>query len=87
MIRATAALLALAVAAPVAALALGLPCVLDADALWHLPHWPRPAAPCVLTPHPAEAARLLGLATAAVQADRYGAAQALALPESMLTTV
>jgi ADP-dependent NAD(P)H-hydrate dehydratase / NAD(P)H-hydrate epimerase len=60
------------------ALALGLPCVLDADALWHLPTWPRPAAPCVLTPHPAEAARLLGLSTASVQADRYAAAQLLA---------
>ncbi len=31
----------------------------------------------VLTPHPGEAARLLGLDTAQVQADRYGAARAL----------
>ncbi|MDA8456375.1 NAD(P)H-hydrate dehydratase [Acidovorax sp. GBBC 3334] len=36
------------------------------------------ANPTVLTPHPLEAARLLGKDTAAVQADRLGAAQALA---------
>lgn len=35
-------------------------------------------APTVLTPHPLEAARLLGSTTAAVQADRLGAATALA---------
>lgn len=34
--------------------------------------------PTVLTPHPLEAARLLGLTTAQVQADRLGAAQKLA---------
>ncbi|MFN3436992.1 MAG: NAD(P)H-hydrate dehydratase [Acidovorax sp.] len=34
--------------------------------------------PTVLTPHPLEAARLLGLTTAEVQADRLGAAQQLA---------
>lgn len=34
--------------------------------------------PTVLTPHPLEAARLLGSDTAAVQADRLGAARALA---------
>lgn len=34
--------------------------------------------PTVLTPHPLEAARLLGLETSAVQADRLGAASALA---------
>ncbi len=34
--------------------------------------------PTVITPHPAEAGRLLGVATAAVQVDRLGAAQALA---------
>lgn len=33
--------------------------------------------PTVLTPHPLEAARLLGIETAAVQADRIGAARAL----------
>jgi len=35
-------------------------------------------APTLLTPHPAEAARLLGLSTPDVQCDRLGAAQALA---------
>ncbi|MCG5073744.1 NAD(P)H-hydrate dehydratase [Paraburkholderia tagetis] len=35
-------------------------------------------APCVLTPHPLEAARLLGMDTAAVQRDRLAAARALA---------
>ncbi|WP_313117202.1 ADP-dependent NAD(P)H-hydrate dehydratase, partial [Stenotrophomonas indicatrix] len=32
----------------------------------------------ILTPHPGEAARLLETTTAAVQADRYASAQALA---------
>ena len=36
------------------------------------------AAPTLITPHPAEAARLLGLTTAEVQADRIRAATALA---------
>ena len=35
--------------------------------------------PTVLTPHPLEAARLLGLSTAEVQADRLGAAHQLAI--------
>ncbi|MEX3689292.1 NAD(P)H-hydrate dehydratase [Paraburkholderia sp. BR14312] len=35
-------------------------------------------APCVLTPHPLEAARLLGCDTAAVQRDRLAAARTLA---------
>ncbi|WP_339486891.1 NAD(P)H-hydrate dehydratase [Pseudomonas sp. EL_65y_Pfl2_R95] len=35
-------------------------------------------ANCVITPHPGEAARLLGLSTAQVQADRPAAARALA---------
>lgn len=35
-------------------------------------------APCVLTPHPLEAARLLGMDTATVQRDRLAAARALA---------
>jgi hydroxyethylthiazole kinase-like uncharacterized protein yjeF len=38
----------------------------------------RRRAPTVLTPHPLEAARLLGLKTGAVQADRLHAARALA---------
>ncbi len=63
--------------------------VLDADALnaiaadWALERAladraHRPLCTTVLTPHPLEAARLLGRDTAAVQADRLGAARALA---------
>jgi hydroxyethylthiazole kinase-like uncharacterized protein yjeF len=61
------------------------PLVLDADALNVIAADPALAtavaarhSPTVATPHPAEAARLLGVTTAAVQADRLGAAQALA---------
>ncbi|KDC72492.1 NAD(P)H-hydrate dehydratase [Bordetella bronchiseptica] len=56
--------------------------VLDADGLNLLaagavqPRWGD--APVVLTPHPAEAGRLLGLSTEAVQADRPAAARTLA---------
>lgn len=61
------------------ALDAGLPTVLDADGLNLLAanRHTLPAA-CVLTPHPAEAARLLAVDTAAVQADRFGSARALA---------
>jgi NAD(P)H-hydrate epimerase len=64
------------------ALSAGLPTVIDADALngladgeaqdllHHSSKW-------VLTPHPGEAARLLGLDTAVVSADRFAAVQAL----------
>lgn len=62
-----------------------LPLLLDADALNLLAahpvlaaHCTRRSAPTLLTPHPTEAARLLGEDTAAVQADRIAAAQALA---------
>jgi hydroxyethylthiazole kinase-like uncharacterized protein yjeF len=54
--------------------------VLDADALNVLAPWRRPlaaAAPLVLTPHPGEAARLLGRSTAAVQDDRHAALREL----------
>lgn len=61
------------------ALAVNKPCVLDADALNLLARHPRRfSAPTVLTPHPAEAARLLASDTASVQANRYAAAQAIA---------
>jgi hydroxyethylthiazole kinase-like uncharacterized protein yjeF len=63
-----------------AALACSLPLVLDADALNLVAADPAlaerirlRAASTLLTPHPGEAARLLGLATAAVQADRPAA--------------
>ncbi|GIX39312.1 MAG: hypothetical protein KatS3mg128_0361 [Silanimonas sp.] len=61
-----------------AALASGRPLVLDADALNRLAAAPRPLPGAVLTPHPGEAARLLGTEPAAVQRDRLGAAAALA---------
>ena len=54
------------------------PLVLDADALtllaerpWHREDW-------ILTPHPGEAARLLGTDAAAIQRDRLGSARAIA---------
>jgi hydroxyethylthiazole kinase-like uncharacterized protein yjeF len=68
-----------------AALASDLPCVLDADALNLISENPelrhacaRRTADTLLTPHPAEAARLLALTTADVQADRVKAARILA---------
>jgi hydroxyethylthiazole kinase-like uncharacterized protein yjeF len=60
------------------AIAAGKPLVLDADALNLLAEAPRALPLATLTPHPGEAARLLGIATAAVQADRFAAAEALA---------
>ncbi len=78
-------------AAPIAtalvarAIAERVPLVLDADALNAIAGDPALAAatakrdaPTIATPHPAEAARLLGVTTDAVQADRLAAAQALA---------
>ncbi|WP_455230144.1 NAD(P)H-hydrate dehydratase [Geopseudomonas aromaticivorans] len=60
--------------------ALGKPQVWDADALNLLAAGQLTAPACnwLVTPHPGEAARLLGTTTAAVQADRPAAAQALA---------
>ncbi|MFP5358481.1 MAG: NAD(P)H-hydrate dehydratase [Gammaproteobacteria bacterium] len=53
------------------------PRVLDADALNALAVDPQPCPGAVLTPHPGEAARLLGSTTQAIQQDRYAAAAAL----------
>jgi NAD(P)H-hydrate epimerase len=62
------------------ALASGRRLVLDADALILLATQPAPLPPgTVLTPHPGEAARLLGCEPNAVQADRYTAAERLAV--------
>ena len=55
----------------------GLPLVVDADALNLLAEAPRHRADWVLTPHPGEAARLLGVGAAAIHADRFAAAAAL----------
>jgi NAD(P)H-hydrate epimerase len=62
------------------ALAAGKPLVVDADALNLLAarKTGRALPDAVLTPHPAEAGRLLGKDTAGVQADRFGAARDLA---------
>lgn len=58
------------------------PMVLDADALTafagDLGALKEAPAPRVLTPHPGEAGRLLGVASAEVQSDRFGAAAELA---------
>lgn len=51
-----------------------LPMVVDADALNLLAQQPRYRDNWVLTPHPGEAARLLGVTTAEIQADRLAAA-------------
>lgn len=62
-----------------AALAASRPLVVDADALTMLAADPRPLpSGSVITPHPGEAARLLGIVPDAVQADRFACAQALA---------
>lgn len=62
----------------------GLPMVLDADALNILAEGRVVSAagyqqhgPWLLTPHPAEAARLLGITTAEVQADRFAEVRAI----------
>ncbi|MBS0192856.1 MAG: NAD(P)H-hydrate dehydratase [Proteobacteria bacterium] len=60
------------------ALTSGKPLVLDADALNRIAAAPRALPDAVLTPHPGEAGRLLGIATAQVQADRFTAAERLA---------
>jgi NAD(P)H-hydrate epimerase len=53
--------------------------VLDADGLNLLASEPRKfTAPTVLTPHPGEAARLLGASTAEIEKDRFAAARELA---------
>jgi len=53
-----------------------IPVVLDADALWHIAGFmdllKRFETPLILTPHPGEMARLLGVSVRDVQADRIG---------------
>ncbi len=58
------------------ALACEKPLVLDADALYFLEH--APPCPAVLTPHPGEAAHLLGCSSLDVQKDRFSAAASMA---------
>jgi hydroxyethylthiazole kinase-like uncharacterized protein yjeF len=52
--------------------------VIDADALNLLAREPWERADWILTPHPGEAGRLLGVDTGSVQLDRYGCAKAVA---------
>jgi NAD(P)H-hydrate epimerase len=59
------------------ALAVGKPMVVDADALNLLALGPQARDNWVLTPHPGEAARMLGVTTDIIQRDRLGAAAAL----------
>ena len=61
-----------------AALDSGKPLLVDADALNLLAAAPRSLPQAILTPHPGEAARLLGVDTAGIQRDRFAAAHALA---------
>ncbi|HEX7817012.1 NAD(P)H-hydrate dehydratase [Dyella sp.] len=57
----------------------GKPFVLDADGLNLLAREPRRfTQPAVITPHPGEAARLLGMTTKDIEADRYSAVLDLA---------
>lgn len=60
-----------------AAVTAALPLVVDADALNLLAAQPRKREDWILTPHPGEAGRLLGLSTAEVQRDRRRAVQEL----------
>lgn len=60
-----------------AALAFDGPMIVDADGLRFLSRVDRRAQFTVLTPHPAEAGRLLDCSTADVQADRFATARAL----------
>lgn len=63
-----------------AALEAGKPMIVDADALNLVAAGGSRSLPpgCVVTPHPGEAARLLGVSAADVEADRYAAALQLA---------
>jgi NAD(P)H-hydrate epimerase len=61
-----------------AALAADKPLVVDADALNLLAAQPITRTNWALTPHPGEAARLLGASVADIQADRFAAVRAIA---------
>jgi NAD(P)H-hydrate epimerase len=60
-----------------------IPMVIDADGLNCLAEAPRlflnAKAPCVITPHPGEMARLAGISVPEVQADRIGCARNFAM--------
>jgi NAD(P)H-hydrate epimerase len=54
------------------------PTIIDADALNLLAHAPRSNSKWILTPHPGEAGRLLGISTADVQRNRLQSARDIA---------
>jgi NAD(P)H-hydrate epimerase len=60
-----------------AALAAERPLVVDADALNLLAAQPRRRPDWILTPHPGEAARLLGVTVPEIESDRFAAARAI----------
>lgn len=55
----------------------GKPLIMDADGLNLLAQQPDRCSEYILTPHPGEAARLLGVSTPEIQADRFAAARML----------
>jgi NAD(P)H-hydrate epimerase len=61
-----------------AAVASGKPLILDADGINMLAEHPQPLPQAILTPHPGEAARLLGMSNEQVQADRFQSVEKLA---------
>lgn len=70
------------------ALSCAKPLVVDADGLNLLAAEPRALSPgSILTPHPAEAGRLLGISTAEVQQDRYAAVKGLARAYSAVSVL
>lgn len=73
------------------AIELPIPAVLDADALTSigtdLSMLKKAAAARILTPHPGEAARLLGTTSADIQADRYQAAARIAEQSGCVTVL
>jgi NAD(P)H-hydrate epimerase len=60
------------------ALASGKPLILDADGLNLLAEDPRSLPQAILTPHPGEAARLLGVTNQQIQDDRFATVEELA---------
>jgi len=61
-----------------AAVSSGKPLILDADGINMLAEHPQPLPQAILTPHPGEAARLLGTTNEQVQADRFQSVEKLA---------
>lgn len=69
------------------ALAAGKPLVIDADALNLVAAQPCTFADAILTPHPGEAARLLGIDNGDVQRDRFTAARGIAQRYNAVTVL